>query len=150
MYMRKIAIINQKGGVGKTTTALNLAAGLSRNDKKVLLIDLDPQNNVDISLATKGEYDLTEVLSNKIPINQCIVNIATNFDIIASSNTLTNFEKHMLMEKSLHLNSMLKGIKGYDYIIVDCPPSMGLLTQNALQFCNEAFIPTTTDYLGFY
>lgn len=143
--------MNQKGGVGKTTTAINLAAGLSRNDKRVLLIDLDPQGNVDSSLKTKSEYDLYDALIGVEAIHQCIVNVATNFDIITSKETLTKAEYYLARQEDsrMLLRDMLAKLNGYDYIIVDCPPSLGIINQNALAYCKEAFVPVSTDYLGY-
>ncbi len=147
--MRTICVINQKGGVGKTTTAVNLAAGLSRKDKKVLLIDLDPQGNVDVSLRVKAEYDLYDAMTGKIEIQQCIVNIAQNFDIISSKETLTKAEFYLAQQNKVDLlKGLLSKINGYDFIIIDCPPSLGILNQNVLSFCEEAFVPVSTDFLG--
>lgn len=148
--MRTICVINQKGGVGKTTTAVNLSAGLSRNDKKVLLIDLDPQGNVDSSLKVNAEFDIYDAMTQKNAIQQCIVNVASNFDIITSKETLTKAEYYMAQQGNsrLLLKEMLSSLNGYDFMIVDCPPSLGILNQNALALCKEAFIPVSTDYLG--
>ncbi len=149
--MRKICIFNYKGGVGKTTTAINLAAGLSRQDKKVLLVDLDPQGNIDASLKAKSEFNLYDALTGKLPVQQCIVNIGKNFDIITSKESLIKAEYYMAKqeESRLILKDLLEKIKGYDYIIIDCPPSLGLLNQNALTFCNEVFVPVSTDFLSY-
>jgi len=149
--MRTICLINHKGGVGKTTTAINLAAGLSRSMKKVLLVDLDPQGNVDTSLKLKAEYNLYDVVTGKKPISECIVRLAKNFDIITSRETLVKAEYYLAKQdnSTLSIRDILNRINGYDFILVDCPPSLGLLNQNALAFCKEAFIPASTDYLGF-
>lgn len=148
--MRTICVINQKGGVGKTTTAINLASGLSRNDKSVLLVDLDPQGNIDASLRISSEYDIYDALTGKIKIQQVIQNVAKNFDVITSKETLAKAEFYLANQESsrLLLKDMLAEIGGYDYIIVDCPPSLGILNQNAMAFCKEAFIPVATDYLS--
>jgi len=150
ILMRTICIINQKGGVGKTTTALNLAAGLSRNDKKVLLVDLDPQGNIDTSLKVDSEQDLYDAIMGKLEIQQCIVNKAKNFDIITSKETLTKAEYYLTRheESRLLVKELLGKINSYDFMILDCPPSLGVLNQNAMAFCKEAFIPVSTDYLG--
>lgn len=149
--MRTICVINQKGGVGKTTTAVNLAAGLSRNDKKVLLVDLDPQGNIDLSLKVKSEYNLYDAMTNTITIHECIINLAKNFDVITSKESLTKAEYYLARQENsrLLLKQLLEKVKGYDFMIVDCPPSLGILNQNALAFCQEAFIPVSTDFLGF-
>lgn len=149
--MRNICIFNQKGGVGKTTTAINLAAGISRYGKKVLLIDLDPQGNIDTSLKISAEYDLYDALTGKIPIKQCIVNRAKNLDIITSKESLVKAEAFMQQQpkaKTL-LKDLLSELNGYDFLIIDCPPSLSILNENALAFCNEAFVPASTDYLGY-
>ena len=149
--MRTICIINQKGGVGKTTTAVNLAAGLSRKERKVLLVDLDPQGNVDSSLKIKAEYDLYDAMTDRQDILSCITNVAKNFDVITSKENLIKAEYYIAKHENSGsiLKELLGKIKNYDYIIVDCPPSLGLLNQNALSFCKEAFIPVSTDYLGY-
>ena len=149
--MRTICIYNHKGGVGKTTTAINMAAGLSRQGKKILLIDLDPQGNIDVSLKLKAEYNLYDAMTGKIPLQKCIVNLATNFDVIMSRENLTKAEYYLSNQNSskMLLKELLGGVTGYDYMIIDCPPSLGVLNQNVLAFCKEAFIPASTDYLGF-
>ena len=149
--MRTICIINQKGGVGKTTTAVNLAAGLSRNDQKILLVDLDPQGNVNTSLKLNAQYDIYDAMTGKQDINNCIFNVAKNFDAIVSKETLTKAEYYISTQPNskLILKNLLSRIENYDYVIVDCPPSLGMLNQNAMAFCQEAFIPVSTDFLGF-
>ncbi|MBU0615636.1 MAG: ParA family protein [Nanoarchaeota archaeon] len=148
---RSICIINQKGGVGKTTTAINLAAGLSRHDKRVLLIDLDPQGNVDTALKLKAEYDIYDAMTGKQDVLSCITNVAKNFDVITSKENLAKVEFYLSRQDDsvVRLKDVLNKIQSYDFIIVDCPPSLGLLNQNALAFCKEAFIPVSTDFLAF-
>ena len=148
--MRTICVFNHKGGVGKTTTAINLAAGLSRNDKKVLLVDLDPQGNIDISLQVKADSNIYDAIRGDVEVQQCIVNLAENLDIITSTETMTKAEYYLSTQENskMLLKGLLSKINGYDFMIVDCPPSLGLINQNALAFCKEAFVPVTTDFLG--
>jgi len=150
MAMRKICVMNHKGGVAKTTTAVNLAAGLSRCDKKVLLVDLDPQGNIDLSLRIQANYTLYDALLGNVPISRCIVTLAKNFDIITSKETLTKAEHYMSTQPKSRqlLRELLDTVQGYDYLLVDCPPSLGVLNQNVMAFCDEAFVPTSTDFLG--
>jgi len=149
--MRKICIINQKGGVGKTTTAINLVAGLSRCEKKVLLVDLDPQGNVDVSLRVRAEGDIYDAIVGNQVIHQCISNIAKNFDAVTSKETLTDAESFIREKENpkAFISNLFKGVNSYDYMVVDCPPSMGLLSENALALCDEAFITVSADFLGF-
>ncbi|MFH1063607.1 MAG: ParA family protein [Candidatus Woesearchaeota archaeon] len=149
--MRTICIMNHKGGVGKTTTAINLAAGLSRNDKRVLLIDLDPQGNVDLSLRVNAEKNIYDAMTGEATLSSCIVNLAKNFDVISSTETLTKAEHYLYKhdDARLLLKQLLSMISGYDYLLIDCPPSLGILNQNALAFCKEVFVPTSSDFLGF-
>ena len=151
MRMRTICIMNHKGGVGKTTTAVNLAAGLSRKDKKVLLLDLDPQSNVGVSLKLQPPYSLYDALTGKVPLTSCIQQLATNFDVITSRENLTKAEYYLSQQGNgqMLLKQMLSSLQGYDFLLIDCPPSLGILNQNAMAFCQEIFIPTSTDYLGF-
>lgn len=149
--MRTICLMNHKGGVGKTTTAINLAAGLSRKDQKVLLLDLDPQSNVGVSLHIQPPYSVYDALTGKVPLSSCIQNVATNFDAISSKENLTKAEYYLSQQGNapMVLKNLLGKLSGYDFLLIDCAPSLGLLNQNAMSFCKEIFIPTSTDYLGF-
>ncbi|MFH0978771.1 MAG: ParA family protein [Candidatus Woesearchaeota archaeon] len=149
--MRKICIVNQKGGVAKSTTAINLAAGLALAGKKVLLLDLDPQGHVatyfPIKEYKKNMYDL---LTNGASAEECIYTVGTNLDVIISSKEMRGAEP-ILYKKADGagvLLAKLEKVKGYDYVISDSPPSVGILSQNAMLFADEAIIPTTADPLG--
>jgi chromosome partitioning protein len=147
--MRTIAIVNQKGGCGKTTTAINLSACLALNNKRVLLIDLDPQSHSSIGLGIKVEeleksiYDVfTE--SNRRSLDDVIVEIDQTFDLAPSQLILSAVEQELAGtagRESVLAKSCQNIENPYDYIIVDCSPSLGLLTFNALKACSEALIP---------
>lgn len=149
--MRTICFMNHKGGVGKTTTAINLAAGLSRQGKKVLLLDLDPQGNVDLSLRVRAENNIFDAMTGDAMLSNCIVKVGKNFDVISSTETLAKAEHYLYQQEDskMLLRGMLSSIEGYDYLLIDCPPSLGILNQNVLAFVKEVFVPTSTDFLGF-
>jgi len=146
--MRIIAITNQKGGCGKTTTAINLAASLAANNKKVLLIDLDPQAHATLGLNIKSDLSIYNVLSKlagrKVKLEEIIQNIDARFDIAPSSIILSTLEQELAGEigRESRLWEVLEKIKGnYDYILIDCPPSLGILTINAIRSTDEIIIP---------
>lgn len=148
-----IAICNQKGGVGKTTTAINLGYYLAHNSKKVLLLDIDPQANatsglgVDKSAIKKNIYD---VLINNIKVQEIIHDLyMPEFRLVPSSISLTGAEIELisLMNREYRLKSALKGMEDdYDFILIDSPPSLGLLTINSLTAATSVLIPIQCEY----
>ncbi|MFH1399187.1 MAG: ParA family protein [Candidatus Woesearchaeota archaeon] len=149
--MRKICVINQKGGVGKTTTAVSLAAGLAMKGKKVLLLDLDPQGHVATYFPVdSSKKDMSEFLTNGAEAPECIVQIGKNFDAILSTEEMRTAETELGKQPNAgtKLRNKMKQVNGYDYVIADCPPSLGLLAHNAMFFADEAIIPVTLDPLG--
>lgn len=148
--MRKICVINQKGGVAKTTTTINLATALAVNEKRVLVIDLDPQGNIGTCLCVQGEKTIYDLLINDADPYDCIVNVSENFDVITSDSSLAKAELIMagMTSRETVVRRKLEPIFNYDYIIIDCPPSLSLLNINALLYANEAFVPVSTDFLA--
>lgn len=149
---RRLAILNQKGGTGKTTTAINLAAGLAERGGSVLLIDMDSQGNVGASLGVRGEKTLYHVIVEGIPPEEAIVPIRSNLDVLCSDATLAAADVWLARldeGRDRVLNSRLEGtLRKWDYVILDCGPSLSLLNQNALRFVDEVLIPVSCDYLA--
>jgi chromosome partitioning protein len=149
--MNIIAVVNQKGGVGKTTTAINVAAQLAHDKAKVLLIDLDPQGNATSGLgAPKEQAKQTtyDVLCGDTPINKALhKSHVTGLTLLPSNSNLAGAEVELVskLNREFTLKKALEGLK-YDYIFIDCPPSLGLLTINALTAADKVLIPVQTEY----
>src|SRR3989344_662812 len=125
--MRRICIINQKGGVGKTTTAVNLGFGLALEGKKVLIVDLDAQGNISTCLPAESKKDLFDLLIENADVQECISVVRENLHVIKSKETLAKAELILVGEQSREsvLKRKLTNVKGYDYVLLDCPPSLG-------------------------
>ncbi len=152
--MRKISLVNQKGGCGKTTTAINLAGCLAREGKKVLLIDLDPQGHSGLGCGVRPEQienSTYEVLVGEIPISQSIHMFSPNLHAVFSNVVLSAFEQLMsgAPQREYKLAQSLVGIDNdYDYVIIDCPPNVGLLTFNALMASDEVIVPVDPSFFS--
>ncbi len=150
---RIIAVANQKGGVGKTTTAINLSASLAILDKKILLIDTDPQGNATsgCGIDKRGEHlTLYNIYAQQNSISDVLLNTEIkNLDIIPSTGDLVGAEIELIQypEREFILKKALEEvIDRYDYIFIDCPPSLGLLTVNALVAAQTVLIPVQCEY----
>ena len=158
MSTRVIAIVNQKGGVGKTTTTANLGAYLAYLKKKVLLIDLDPQSNLSLHYGVNPQkiektcYDL--LMRKDIEFSEMVIKTdIDNLDLIPSSITLSDAELELVnvVGRERVLSEALEEVLNaniYDFVFIDCPPSLGLLTLNALTTVREVFIPVQPDYFA--
>lgn len=153
--MRSIALLNQKGGVGKTTTTANLGACLAMLGKKVLVIDMDPQANLSVHLGVdihKLKYSVYNILTGDCKPDDVILNTKIQgLDIIPANIDLSGAEIELVgvVGRETVLKEYLGGILDrYDYVLIDCPPSLGLLTLNVLTLVHEVFIPLQTEFFA--
>ena len=151
-----IAVANQKGGVGKTTTAVNLSACLAVAEKRVLLVDLDPQGNASSGVGISSELfkdkNIYHVMIGKVSIENAVYPTELpNFQICPSDNSLVGAEIELVGEMAREhklKNAFSRVHESYDYIIIDCPPSLGLLTLNALNASHSFLVPLQTEYFA--
>lgn len=148
-----IAVINQKGGVGKTTTTLNLSHALAQHDKKVLVIDLDPQAHLTAGYGVlrKEQEGIADVLLGEAELNDVITDVRENVSIVPAGSRLGELE-HLTeggAKRGFLLKEALKNnIDSYDFVLVDCPPSSGILGMNALLAAEEVLVPVSGDFFA--
>lgn len=151
---RKIAVLNQKGGVGKTTTVANIASALSRLGQRVLVIDMDPQAHLTIHFGLNGEQTpsgIYSVLTGEQTAEEAITGIRPNLWILAAGIDLVGAEAELINEvgREIILRNQLEAVQDrFDVILIDCPPSLGILTLNALSSMNEVLIPVQPHFLA--
>ena len=150
-----ISITNQKGGVGKTTTAINLSAALAEANQKILLVDFDPQVNATTGLGIELDDDdktVMDAIHNHTIIDNAIMkDVKNNLDLLAGSIELSSLEAELLDKKDreAELKNVLEVVReNYDYIIIDCPPAVGILTVNALVASDACIIPVQCEYFS--
>ena len=154
--MRSIAVINQKGGVGKTTTSVNLAAALADAGRKVCLLDLDPQAHASLHLgitAVDGEASMYEVLCGDVSLEHARRNVSENLSVVPSNLDLAAAELELAGEvgREMILRDRVEDdSREFDYLVLDCPPSLGVLTVNALVAVNEVFLPLQPHFLALH
>ena len=149
-----ISVTNQKGGVGKTTTSINLAASLAKKDKRILLIDMDPQGNASVGCGVDvGEVENTiyDLLLGDTTVAEAVVKTECGVDVLTANGDLAGAQVELLNEigRELKLQKALVSVQNdYDYIFIDCPPALNVLTINALVASNSVMIPMQCEYFA--
>lgn len=146
-----LAIANQKGGVGKTTTAINLGAALTEQGKRVLLIDLDPQGNASTGLGIE-QRDVTtyDLLMSDATLHECAVATQGGLRVVPASSDLSSADIELSANSSrtLMLRNKIAGFDDADYILIDCPPALGLLTLNAMVAADSVLVPLQAEFFA--
>jgi chromosome partitioning protein len=148
---RRLAVFNHKGGTGKTTTSVSLAAAFAQQGKRVLLVDTDSQGNVAASLGIKSEKSLYHVLVMGLRIDDAVVNVRPNLDLLPSNETLAAAELYLAGRQNrdrILRDRLAPSLSKYDVIVLDCSPSLSLMNQNALVFAEGIVVPVACDYLS--
>jgi len=148
---KRIAVFNHKGGTGKTTTSVNLAAGLADRGHRVLLVDTDSQGNVGVSLGAKCDRSLYHVLVMGLRVDDAIQTLRPGFDLLPSNETLAAAELYLAGRQNrdrVLSQRLASAAEGYDYVIVDCSPSLSLMNQYALVLADSVLVPVACDYLS--
>jgi chromosome partitioning protein len=148
---RVIAVFNHKGGTGKTTTAVSVAAGLAMKQKRVLLVDTDAQGNVAVSLNAPSERSLYHVLVMGLRVEDAVKQVREGLDLLPANETLAAAELYLAGRQSrdrVLRDRLAAATSGYDYVVVDCSPSLSLMNQNALVFADSVLVPVACDYLS--
>lgn len=149
---RTVAILNQKGGTGKTTTSVSLAAGLAQNGVKTLLMDLDPQGSVSASLGCQSPKTMADVLLKRASVQHCIQQVRTHLDVLTANGSLAKAELALgQLTEPMRWQVMvdvLKTLRQYQYIVIDCAPAHSLINRSTLYAAGEVLIPVSCDYLS--
>ncbi len=145
------AVFNHKGGTGKTTTSVSLAAGLASEGYRVLLVDTDAQGNVGVSLDKKADKSLYHLLVMGLPLAKVTQPVRENLELVASNETLAAAELYLAGRQNrdrILRDRLSPAVQGYDFVILDCSPSLSLMNQNALAFAHNVLVPVACDYLS--
>jgi len=148
---RRIAVFNHKGGTGKTTTSVNLAAGIAETGKRVLLVDADGQGNVGASLGISSAKNLYHVLVHGASPRDAVIPVRDGLDVLSSNETLASAELYLAnrADRARVMRTRLGEVThDYDVIVIDCAPALSLMNQNALFFADSVLVPVACDYLS--
>jgi chromosome partitioning protein len=148
---RAIAVMNQKGGTGKTTTSVNMAAGLAELGNRVLLVDADPQGHVGVSLGVRGKKGLYDILVDGTSPKDVAIPVRADLDVLSSSDRLAAAEVNLArkgFDRQRIFTTRMRDVSDYDYVVIDCGPSLSLLNMNMLVYADELLVPVACDFLS--